>query len=88
MLLLAQVINNTIMKNWLKSSQNPAQVSNTVRGSILAVAGIILLFSQYFGLPYTETDIVEFASQIGVSVGALWAIYGLVMKGVMKIGKE
>ena len=76
------------MKNWLKSSQNPAQVSNTVRGSILAVAGLILFAAQYFGLPYTETDVIEAASQIGVVAGALWSLYGLVMKGVMKIGKE
>lgn len=75
-------------KNWLKSSQDENSVSNTVRGAVLAFSSLMLLAAKYFELPLTESDVVEIATQIGAASGALWLLYGMAMKVVMKLGKK
>ena len=76
------------MKNWLKSSQNPQQVSNTVKGGVVFFTGTIMLLANFIGVPLTETEIAEIAQQLGLGVGSLWFFYGLFMKVVMWFGKE
>ena len=76
------------MKNWLKSSQNPEQISNTIRGAVLTLSGSALLLAKLIGFPLTEAGIVEIAGQLGAGAGAAWFFYGLIMKIVMWFGKE
>lgn len=76
------------VKDWFKSSHNPQEVSNTVRGVVLMCSGIILFFAQYFNIPFTEGDVVEVASQIGMAIGGLWGVYGIVMKAVTAAAKK
>lgn len=75
-------------KNWLKSSISPEQVSNTVRGFVLAMTGVLIFFGQALGLPFSDTGVAMFAQQLSMAAGSLWFLYGLAMKGVMAIGKE
>ena len=75
------------MKQWLKSSQNPEQISNSVRGAVLGLSGGALLLAQVLGFPLTEADIVSIAGQFGAAAGAAWFFYGLAMKVVMWLGR-
>ena len=76
------------MKNWLKSSQTPEQVSHTVRGAVLALSALLLGIAQSFGIPFTENDIVNVANHFGLVAGSLWFFYGLTMKVVMYFGSK
>lgn len=69
----------------LSSSANPQVLSTTVKGFILGFSGVIIAIGQYFGVGITETEIMEFASNAGIAVGALAFIFGLVQKGVVWI---
>jgi hypothetical protein len=75
------------LSSWLQSSQDPTQVSNTVRGAVLAASGVIIfLGSQFFHITLSANDILSLATELGTLAGALWFFYGLIMKGVMKAG--
>ena len=75
-------------QSWLKSSQSPDQISNTVRGFVLAFSGAILAIGHLIGVPLTETGVAQAASQLGLAAGAIWFFYGVFMKGVMILGKR
>ena len=66
---------------------NPEQVSNSVRGAVLAVSSLLLLVANVAGVPLLESDVMTFATQLGSAAGALWFFYGLAMKVVMRVGK-
>lgn len=75
------------LKSWLQSSQDPEQVSNTVRGAVLAASGLIIFFAaQLFHIQLGAQDVVALATEIGTLAGALWFFYGIIMKGVVKFG--
>lgn len=70
----------------LSSSVNPDQLANTVRGGILAIAGVIVYFGlNLFGVEITQGDITTFASAAGAVAGGVWAIYGLLQKLVVRL---
>ena len=72
---------------WLQSSTDPETVSNTVRGSVLAVSGLIIFFAaQLFNITLTAGDVLSLATQLGTLAGLLWAAYGLIMKFVVWLG--
>lgn len=73
---------------WIQSSMNPEEISNTVKGAVLALSGTILLVAKLLDLPFTESDIAELASQLGIGAGAVWFVYGLVMKLVVWLGTK
>jgi len=72
----------------LSSSTNPEQIANTVKGAVLMSAGIIVFLARMFNFPLTETEIVNFASQLGIVIGAIWTVYGLVMKFVVSANEK
>lgn len=72
----------------LSSSTNPEQLGNTVKGTILMFTGLILVAARLINIPLTEGEIVEAATQVGLMVGALWTVYGLVMKGVVALQRK
>ena len=65
------------LAGWAASSQDPAEVSNKIRGTILALSSVIIfLAAQFFQITLTANDIVTLATQIGAIAGLVWGIYG------------
>ena len=75
-------------KGIIASSQDPSQVSNTVKGLVLGFSAIIILVAQqFFHLALTATDVASLAEEAGIAAGAIWTIWGLVMKIVVYFGR-
>lgn len=70
----------------LTSSQDPEQIANTVKGIVLALSGIItFLATQYFHISLSSTDVLTLATGMGTAAGAVWTVYGLIMKLVVAV---
>lgn len=75
------------LKTWLQSSQDPTQVSNTVKGVILSLSSIIVFVAaQVFHITLTADNILALATEVGSLAGILWMLYGLIMKVTVKVG--
>lgn len=75
------------LKSWLASSQDPAQVSSSVKGAVLTVSALIVFFAAHvLHITLTANDIATLATQIGALAGVVWFFYGLLFKGVMYAG--
>lgn len=76
-----------ILANWLSSSSDPTQISNTVRGAVLSASALIVFFAaKFFGLQLGAQDVVALATQVGALAGVVWFFYGLLLKGTVKLG--
>lgn len=76
-----------ILAGWLASSADPTQVSNTVRGAILALSSIIILIAaQVFHIQLSAGDVISLATEVGALAGSIWFLYGLIFKGTVKMG--
>lgn len=76
-----------VLKSWLASSQNPTQVSNTVKGVVLgASAFIIFIAAQLFHVTLSANDVISLATEAGTLAGCIWFLYGLLFKGVIAAG--
>lgn len=75
------------LKSWLASSQDPTQVSNTVKGIVLGASSLIVLIgSQLFHIQLTADNVATLATEVGTLAGVIWFFYGLIFKGVMVAG--
>lgn len=75
------------LKAWLQSSQDPTQVSTTVKGAVLSASAVIVfLGAQFFHVQLTADNITALATQIGALAGVIVFFYGLLMKGTIKMG--
>lgn len=64
----------------LSSSQNPDEIANKVKGTILLASSVIIFFAaKFLGLNLTANDITDLATQLGGVAGAVWAIYGSIL---------
>lgn len=72
----------------LSSSTNPQELSATVSGAILTFSSIIIMVAGYFNIPLTDGVVANFAEQAGLSVGALWFIFGVIRKVVISIQQK
>lgn len=64
----------------LTSSQNPEEIANKVKGSVvLASSVIIFVAARFFNLQLSANDIVSLGTQLGAVAGAVWAIYGAIL---------
>ena len=62
---------------WAASSSNPEDISNRVKGIVLALSSVIILVAaQIFQVQLTANDVVSLASSLGALAGAIWAIWG------------
>ena len=65
----------------LASSMSPEQVSTRVKGIVLALSSMIILFAgHFFGIKMAPNDILELATQLGMVSGAVWTIFGFIMR--------
>ena len=69
----------------LSSSNNPQELAATVSGLILTFSALIILIAQKLGFPLTQNAIANFSEQIGISIGALWFLFGVVRKIVIAV---
>lgn len=70
----------------LTSSQDPEQIANTVKGIVLTFSGIItLLAMHFFNLQLSSTDVLSLATGLGTGAGAVWTVYGLIMKAIVAV---
>ena len=70
------------------SSTNPGDIANTVRGAILGVSGLIMFLAPLAGLSVSAEEITSLAGGLGIGAGALWTVYGLIMKAVVHFTKK
>lgn len=76
-------------KGLIASSQDPSQIANTVKGIVLSLSAIIILAAQqFFHIGLNANDVLSLATEAGMAAGAVWTIYGLVMKVVVYFGKN
>jgi len=62
---------------WAASSADSTEVSNRVKGIVLALSSIIIyLAANLFGLELSATDVIDLGSMLGFIAGALWSVYG------------
>ena len=61
------------------------QVANSVRGLILALSALVIYGAGVMGVPLADSDIGELAAGLGAAAGALWTVYGLLMKIVARV---
>jgi hypothetical protein len=65
----------------LASSISPEQVSTRVKGIALALSSIIIfLAGHFFGIKLTPVDMLDLATQVGMVSGAIWTIFGFIMR--------
>ena len=75
------------LRSWLQSSQDPTQVANTVKGAIVAASSVIIFVAaQIFHVQLTPDTVLAAGTYAGMIVGAIWGLYGLLMKGVVRLG--
>ncbi len=61
----------------LTSSQDPNEIAQKVKGSILMFSSLIIFVAaQFFGLHLTANDVLSLATEISGVAGAIWVIYG------------
>lgn len=70
------------------SSVNPGQLSATVSGAILTVSSLIIMVAGLAGFQLAETQVAEFAQQVGLAAGSLWFLYGVLRKIVVVISQR
>lgn len=59
------------------SSEDPTQISNRVKGVVLALSSVIIFMgAQFFNITLTADDVVMLASQLGTVAGLVWALWG------------
>lgn len=74
--------------HWLvASSQDSTQIANTVKGLVIAASSsIIFAAAVVFHITLQASDVVSLATDLGVATGAIWTLYGLIMKVVAFFG--
>ena len=73
----------------LSSSTNPDQLANTVRGFILTFSSVIVLVAtNLLGFNLNAEDVSDLATAVGAMAGAVWVVYGLVQKLVVKFAGQ
>ena len=75
------------LNSLIASSQDPTKVSATVSGIILGSSSTIVWFAtQLFHFQITPSDVSSLATGLGMTAGAIYFIYGLVRKLIIKLG--
>lgn len=82
---------NNIHKRFgaLSSSQNPDELANRVKGTVLAFSSIIIYVAgRVFGIELGANDMVDIATLLGAVSGGIWAVYGAIIALVAKFAEK
>jgi len=78
-------MNNKKLAGWAASSNNQEDVSNRIKGLVIAFSGVIIFVaSQFFGISLTANDVVELATQLSVIGGLAFSLYGGILALIRK----
>lgn len=78
-------MNDKKLAGWASSSVKPEEVSNRVKGIVLALSSIIIfMFANLFQINLNANDIVDVANILGLVAGATWTLWGA---GIMLVKK-
>lgn len=74
------------MKNYgiFGSSEDPSKLGDTVRGLIISLSAVLIFVASHFNVTLDQSQVVEIATVLGGAVGAIWTLYGLVKKLIVK----
>lgn len=68
---------NKKLAGWAASSADETEISNRVKGIVLALSGVIILLAQqFFNITLTGADVISLATGLGTVAGLLWALWG------------
>jgi len=77
---------NKRLKGWAASSASPEEVSNRIKGVLLAGSGAIVWFLvTVFNLEITVDNFVTLVPLIGTLGGSIWAVWGALMALLRKV---
>ena len=69
----------------LGSSTDSTQLGAMVSGLIVTFSAVIILVLGKFGIMIDNAGVTALASQAGLAIGAIWTLYGLVRKLLIKV---
>lgn len=65
------------------SSSDPTEISNRVKGIVLALSSVIILVAaQILHVQLTANDVLVLATEVGTVAGAVWAIWGFILAAI------
>lgn len=70
---------------WYMSSQDPAELSLTIRGMIMMYIPVFIAVLAYFNVPLANSDVADLATSLSAVIATVITLYGLVRKIVNKI---
>lgn len=74
---------NKTLGAWAASSSNPTDISNRIKGIVLALSSIIILLAaQLFNIQLSAEDVVSLATSLGAVGGAIWTVWGFGLAAV------
>ena len=80
---------NKTLSPIVASSTDPTEVGNTVKGIILTASSLIIFFTfAFFHITFTQADVSSFADEVGITVGAIWTLFGVIHKVVVFFGSK
>jgi hypothetical protein len=78
-----------IINAWAASSSDATQVSNTIKGLVVAGSSVIILIAGlYLHIQLSSNDVLTFGTELGTTVGFIWFVAGLVLKAVHFVAKK
>lgn len=82
-------ISQPILAAWAASSSDATTVSNTIKGLVVAASSIIILAAGiYFHVQLSANDVLTFGTELGTTVGFIWFLAGLFLKGIHFVAKK
>lgn len=65
----------------VSSSSDPTKMAATVQGLIVGLSSLVIFGAwQFFGITLVDAEVSAFATQAGLTVGALVTLYGVIRK--------
>jgi len=69
----------------LTSSQNPEEIANKVKGTVLAISSVVIFVAaKFFQIEISVNDMTELAGSLGTLSGLIWAVYGVILHLIAK----
>lgn len=70
----------TKLAGWAASSADETEISNRVKGIVLALSGLIIIIAQqFFGIALSGEDVISLATGLGTVAGLMWALWGAIL---------
>jgi len=66
------------------SSEDSTRIGDTVRGLVISLSAVIIFAAAHFNVALEQSQVVDLATALGGAVGAVWTLYGLIKKAIVK----